>query len=104
MALSPCRRRYEHLPFRRGMANSLLEAMSCGRPVLAADIPGNRSIVEEGVNGFLYLGEKDFLQKARRLAADPPLRLLMGERARAMVAGNNRPEVEARRYLEIYRR
>jgi glycosyltransferase involved in cell wall biosynthesis len=32
---------------------SLLEAMACGRPVIASDVPGAREIVEPGVTGLL---------------------------------------------------
>ena len=35
-----------------GMANSVLEALAVGRAVLAADIPGNCSVIEHGVTGF----------------------------------------------------
>jgi glycosyltransferase involved in cell wall biosynthesis len=36
-----------------GMSNSLLEAMSCGRPVVVTDIPPNRELVQHGVDGYL---------------------------------------------------
>src|SRR5439155_19451102 len=37
-----------------GMANSVLEAMSRGKPVLASDIEGNRSVIDDGVDGLLF--------------------------------------------------
>jgi glycosyltransferase involved in cell wall biosynthesis len=37
-----------------GSSVSLLEAMSCGLPVLVSDIPGNREWVEPGSNGWLF--------------------------------------------------
>lgn len=37
-----------------GMSNSLLEAASTGRPLLASNIPGCKEIVDDGVNGFLF--------------------------------------------------
>ncbi len=37
-----------------GSSISLLEALACGRPVLASDIPGNREWVEPGVNGHTF--------------------------------------------------
>ncbi|MCF2514341.1 glycosyltransferase family 4 protein [Sphingomonas sp. G124] len=39
--------------YREGMPRSLLEAAAMGRPLVATDVPGNRQIVQEGVNGLL---------------------------------------------------
>jgi glycosyltransferase involved in cell wall biosynthesis len=36
-----------------GIPRVLIEAASCGRPVVATDIPGCREIVRDGLNGFL---------------------------------------------------
>ena len=38
--------------YHEGMANVLLEAAACGRPVLASDIPGCKESFENGVSGF----------------------------------------------------
>lgn len=38
--------------YHEGMANVLLEAAACGRPVLASNIPGCRETFDEGVSGF----------------------------------------------------
>lgn len=54
-----------------GLANALLEAMACGRPILASNIPSNRGVIEEGVTGLLYRGEADFREKLARLLRDP---------------------------------
>ncbi len=32
----------------------LIEAMACGVPVVASDIPGYRAVVEDGVQGMLF--------------------------------------------------
>jgi galacturonosyltransferase len=37
-----------------GMSNTLLEAASLERPILASNVPGCREIVDHGVNGFLF--------------------------------------------------
>ena len=36
-----------------GMPNALLEAMACGRPVIASDAGGIAEVVEHGVSGLL---------------------------------------------------
>lgn len=40
--------------YHEGMSNVLLESASCGRPVLASNIPGCKEIVDEGITGFLF--------------------------------------------------
>lgn len=39
--------------YREGLPRSLLEAAAMARPLVATDVPGNRQVVEHGVNGFL---------------------------------------------------
>ncbi|MCK5428083.1 MAG: glycosyltransferase, partial [Anaerolineales bacterium] len=47
----------------------LLEAMACGRPALASDIPGNREWITPGENGWLFPdGDADALAQAILLA------------------------------------
>ncbi|GFO56727.1 glycosyl transferase [Geomonas sp. Red276] len=88
--------------FEGGMANALLEAMACGKAVLASDIEGSRSIVKEGVTGLLYRDEAEFRHKAERLINDPHLREQLGNNACELVAEKHSPEAEAQAYLELY--
>jgi len=84
-----------------GMANSVLEALACGRAVLASDIAGNRSVIEDGVTGLLFEGPGDFADKAARLLGDPALRKRLGEAGRAR-ASRFGLQQEIERYLELY--
>ena len=86
-----------------GMANSLLEAMACSRPVLAAAIDGNRSLVTDSVTGLLYLDSNEFHTKARQLATDPVLRKQLASMALRMIVERHSPECEATEYLKLYR-
>jgi glycosyltransferase involved in cell wall biosynthesis len=85
-----------------GMANSILEGMAYAKPILAADIEGNRSLVSDGVNGLLYSSYDDFIDKAKRLLLDESLRKRLGAAGRAYVLENCSSAKEAASYLELY--
>jgi glycosyltransferase involved in cell wall biosynthesis len=87
-----------------GMANSVLEAMARGRAVLASDIEGNRSVIEEDVDGLLYRGVADFSRQAARLIQEPALRQRLGAAAGAKVRRLYPPEREIDRHVALYRR
>jgi glycosyltransferase involved in cell wall biosynthesis len=87
-----------------GMANSVLEAFAVGRPVLASNIEGNRSLVEDGVTGFLFSTPEEFAEKADQLLRDPALRRRLGQAARERVAATFTPARELDGYLVLYRR
>jgi glycosyltransferase involved in cell wall biosynthesis len=86
-----------------GMANSILEAFACGRAVLAADIEGNRSLVEHEVSGLLFRDETELASLAERLVLDARLRARLGAAGRARAAARWPPEREVEGYLAIYR-
>jgi glycosyltransferase involved in cell wall biosynthesis len=76
------------LPSRgEGISNALLEAMSFGLPVVVSDIPGNRTVVRDGVDGLVVpTGDAASLAEAlHRLLGSPDLRQSMGRAARARV-------------------
>lgn len=86
-----------------GMANSVLEALALGRAVLAADIEGNRSLIEDGVTGLLFRDEAELEARAEALAADPALRRRLGAAGRALVERRYPPVREVEGYLAVYR-
>jgi L-malate glycosyltransferase len=85
-----------------GMANSVLEAFAMGRSVLASDIEGNRSLVEDDVTGLLFRDEAELEMKAERLVVDPSLRARLGAAARRLVEQRYPPGREIDGYLEAY--
>ena len=87
-----------------GMPNCLLEAMALGRPVLAVDIPGNRSLVRDGETGLLFRDELEFRRQLLRLTADRNLRATCGRNGREFVLSHFSPAREAEGYLGIYQR
>jgi glycosyltransferase involved in cell wall biosynthesis len=65
--------------------NVTLEAMASGLPTVAADATGSRSLVAEGVTGFLAPAgaPADFVEPLTSLAVDVSMRRTMGHAARA---------------------
>ena len=74
-----------------------------GRAVLASDIEGNRSVVEDGVTGLLFRDQAELLANAERLTDDAALRARLGAAGRSLVERRYPPEREIDGYLEAYR-
>lgn len=74
-----------------GMPLSLLEAMAAGVPVVASDIPGNRSLVRDGETGVLVPpGDADALARAvHGLVRDPARAAGLASRAAVAIAGQS---------------
>ncbi len=76
------------LPSRReGLPKSLLEAASCGRPIVATDVPGCREIARAGINALLVPPDdaNALADAIEKLVRDPALRRHFGEASRRVV-------------------
>jgi len=71
-----------------GLSRVYLEALACGRTLLASDIPGAREVIEDGQNGFLFpLGDQQALaDRLLALLGNDALRQSVGPVARASVS------------------
>lgn len=54
--------RYEAMPY------VLLEALAAGRPIIATDVGGSRTAIDDGVNGFVVPQQDDVSEMAGKLA------------------------------------
>lgn len=89
------------LPSRReGFGLTLVEALGCGCPVAASDLPAPRALLEDGRAGRLFRAEDpDALARAvLELLADPAAAAAMAVRGRAAVVERYDWGVIARRY------
>jgi L-malate glycosyltransferase len=87
-----------------GMPNAVAEALAVGRAVLASDIPGNRSLVRDGVTGLLFGSPVELADRVERLITDPALRRRLGEAGQRLIAAHFTPAAEIDGYLAVYRR
>ncbi len=82
----PCRR--DSSGDQDGIPVALMEAMSCGVPVISGDLPSIRELITNGTTGLLVNSPSDPLILAgaiQQLADDPKLRANMGAAGRADV-------------------
>ena len=69
-----------------GHPKALLEAMACGLPVIATNVPGIREIIRHKDNGFLAgTSPRELRDAIKAVMADSGLRARMGCRARELV-------------------
>jgi glycosyltransferase involved in cell wall biosynthesis len=87
-----------------GLPKALLEAASCGKPIVATNVPGCREIVEDGVNGLLVPARdaKALATSLRKLIEDAPLRERMGIRGREIVLDHFSIDAVAKATLAVY--
>lgn len=87
-----------------GMPTVLLEAMSCGLPVVATDIGGNNEVVNSGVNGFLVPPKSPevMAEAVVRLLDNVSFRENMGKVARNTILMHYTWDKVADRTLECY--
>jgi glycosyltransferase involved in cell wall biosynthesis len=97
---------FVHPSLRDGMPNALLEAMACGRPVVASTAGGIPDVVRHGRDGLLVPpGDAGALAAAvGGLLDDRGTARALGRAGRERVARDFSPGLEAGRYLSIYRR
>lgn len=88
-----------------GFGLAVAEAMAAGLPVVIADMPGVREVIEPGVEGLLVepLIPSDIAAKVRELLDDPERRARMGAAALKRAQERYGVEVVAGQLLSLYR-
>ena len=71
----------------RGFPLFLVEAMAAGLPCVALDCIHHREVIEDGKTGYLCTTEREMIERIALLIDDTPLRLQMGQAARATARG-----------------
>jgi len=86
-----------------GMPNVVLEAMACGRPVLASRVPGNEAAVVDRVTGWLFPAADagGFSECVRTLLTRPDIGAELGIRARERAEREYPWSRTAQSYLEL---
>ena len=87
-----------------GLPTVLLEAMSCGLPVVATDIGGNNEVISSEVNGLLIPPKcpNEMAKAVLRLLDNPELRERLGNAARKTIENRYTWDKIADRIVSCY--
>jgi sugar transferase (PEP-CTERM/EpsH1 system associated) len=87
-----------------GMSNTILEAMTAARPVVATRVGGNPELVTDGVSGFLVPVGDDLrlAERLEQILRDPALAARMGAAGRRRVEREHRLDGMVGRYADLY--
>jgi len=87
-----------------GTSVSLMEAMACGLPIIASDIPGNVDWVHEGTHGTLFKDDdvEGLAEKMLKMGADRTALAQMGENCRTTAETRADWEKNKRVLFETY--
>jgi glycosyltransferase involved in cell wall biosynthesis len=87
------------------LPNTVLESLACGTPVVGFDTGGISDMVRPGVTGLLApVGDVDNLREAiAELLQDPLMRVRMSENCRRIAVEEYALDLQARRYVELYK-
>jgi glycosyltransferase involved in cell wall biosynthesis len=83
---------------------SLIEAMSCGLPVVTTPVGGLKDIVQHCANGLVVEpgDERRLFQALDRLMSDPELRDQLGKAGRQTVLERYSTEIVTGQYIEVF--
>ena len=92
--------------YREGLPKALLEALSCGRPIITTDVPGCREVCNDGVNGLLVPARDSIaLSKAiEKLVLNAEMRKAMGQAGRQRAETEFSNEIVCTQTLDLYRK
>jgi glycosyltransferase involved in cell wall biosynthesis len=94
-----------HTSWTESFGMALVEAQSCGVPVIAHDLEGMREVVGDGVSGFLVEpgNVEELAARLDELLENPDLRARMGMAGYAMVRERFDMAARALEYQSLYR-
>ena len=95
---------YVHASFGETMSNSIMQAMSCGLPVIASDVWGINNMITHGKNGLLYESQNvtELADYIEELIIKKDKRRFLSENARQFAEENYSSNVMFVRYRECF--
>jgi glycosyltransferase involved in cell wall biosynthesis len=85
-----------------GLPYGVLEAMNCGCALLLRNVPGNRELVSNGENGWLFDSPEEAISRLKTMMEDPPALSVMGRRSREILEQGYTVKQMGEGYRSIY--
>ena len=91
--------------YREGLPKSLIEAASCGLPIITTDVPGCRQMVKHGDNGLLIPphSSEAIVEAVKYLIAHPEVMERMAESSRSMAINKFDHAHVIKSFFDIYK-
>jgi glycosyltransferase involved in cell wall biosynthesis len=80
----------------------LIQYLSLGIPAVASPVGVNKTIFENGQNGFLCISESEWYEALKRLMTEDSLRTLMGRNGRQKIKANYSIQANAGVFLSLF--
>lgn len=87
-----------------GQPFAVLEAMNYGKCLILRDCPGNRDLVRQGINGYLFSDTRECIEKIELLLENPQRVAEMGQQSRRICEENHDIKNTAQAYEQEYRK
>ena len=90
--------------YHEGLPSVILEAMSCGLPIIATDVRGNRDLIINGENGIIVPPKepKKLAEAINSLLEDEKLMEYLGKNARDTIIKKYTWDIVAKKMLKCY--
>lgn len=95
---------YAHPSMSETMSTSIMQALACGKPIVAADIEGNAGIIEDGNTGILFQvkNEVSLAEKIESLMLDDYLQKTLSQNSRNFALSHLSQEKMSKSYKKLY--
>ncbi len=90
--------------YHEGLPGVVLEAMSCGLPIIATDVRGNRDLISTGENGILVppRSPRKIAEAITTVIDDETLRKKLGKNARETIEDGYTWDEVSNKFLKCY--
>ena len=77
-----------HPSYREGLSVSIMQSLQYGIPVIARNIPGNKDLIKNNFNGYLFDTEAEMIKSLKKIYLKNNLRKRLSQNASKIITNN----------------